>query len=251
VFRGFGVVFEYLVYIVAGAVVSMIGSMSGIGGGVFMVPLFYHMGLHIEKAVGTSLFIIVFNAISASISYWRRGLLKPRSWLLLALIMVPSSMIGAQIASVAPRALVKTVVALIVLVYGLNLMLRGSGRSLGVKLNNKILVPVAGVTAGLVAGLSGIGGGAILMPILISILGLPVHEAVATSMLSIVVTSASGSIVHIANGNVVFRIAIPFALGAVVGAQVGSAIASRMRSKTLTIVVGLVLVTVGVLTLLR
>jgi hypothetical protein len=251
VFRGFGVVFEYLAYIVAGAMVSMIGSMSGIGGGVFMVPLFYHMGLHIEKAVGTSLFIIVFNAISASISYWRRGLLKPRGWLLLALLMVPSSMLGAQIASVAPRALVKTVVALIVLVYGLNLMLRGSGRSLGVKLNNKILVPVAGVTAGLVAGLSGIGGGAILMPILISVLGLPVHEAVATSMLSIVVTSASGSIVHIANGNVVFSIAIPFALGAVVGAQVGSTIASRMRSKTLTTIVGLVLVTVGVLTLLR
>jgi uncharacterized membrane protein YfcA len=89
------------------------------------------------------------------------------------------------------------------------------------------------------------------MPVLISVLGLPVHEAVAASMLSIVITSTSGSVVHIANGNVVFNIAIPFALGAVIGAQVGSAVASRMRSKTLTIVVGLVLVTVGVLTLLR
>ncbi|MFZ8793926.1 MAG: TSUP family transporter, partial [Acidilobaceae archaeon] len=86
---------------------------------------------------------------------------------------------------------------------------------------------------------------------LISVLGLPVHEAVAASMLSIVITSTSGSVVHIANGNVVFNIAIPFALGAVIGAQIGSAVASRMRSKTLTIVVGLVLVTVGVLTLLR
>jgi uncharacterized membrane protein YfcA len=245
------VVLEYLPYILGGAVVSMIGSMSGIGGGVFMVPLFYHIGLHIEKAVGTSLFIIVFNGVSASISYWRRGLLKPGGWLTLAILMIPSSMVGAQIASIAPRTIIKTVVASIVIVYGLNLILRGSGRALGVKLNNKILVPVAGVTAGLVAGLSGIGGGAILMPVLISVLGLPVHEAVATSMLSIVVTSASGSIVHIANGNVVFSIAIPFALGAVIGAQVGSTIASRMRSKTLTTIVGLVLVTVGVLTLLR
>jgi uncharacterized membrane protein YfcA len=160
-------------------------------------------------------------------------------------------MVGAQIASIAPRAIIKTVVASIVIVYGLNLILRGSGRALGVKLNNKILVPVAGVTAGLVAGLSGIGGGAILMPVLISVLGLPVHEAVAASMLSIVITSTSGSIVHIANGNVVFNIAIPFALGAVIGAQIGSTIASRMRSKTLTTIVGLVLVTVGVLTLLR
>jgi uncharacterized membrane protein YfcA len=70
-------------------------------------------------------------------------------------------------------------------------------------------------------------------------------------MLSIVITSTSGSVVHIANGNVVFNIAIPFALGAVIGAQIGSTIASRMRSKTLTTIVGLVLVTVGVLTLLR
>jgi uncharacterized membrane protein YfcA len=89
------------------------------------------------------------------------------------------------------------------------------------------------------------------MPVLISVLGLPVHEAVAASMLSIVITSTSGSVVHIANGNVVFNIAIPFALGAIIGAQVGSTIASRMRSKTLTTIVGLVLVTVGVLTLLR
>jgi uncharacterized membrane protein YfcA len=89
------------------------------------------------------------------------------------------------------------------------------------------------------------------MPVLISVLGLPVHEAVAASMLSIVITSTSGSVVHIANGNVVFNIAIPFALGAIIGAQIGSTIASRMRSKTLTIVVGIVLVTVGVLTLLR
>jgi uncharacterized membrane protein YfcA len=242
---------EYLLYILGGAVVSIIGSMSGVGGGVFMVPLFYNIGLHIEKAVGTSLFIIVFNGVSASISYWRRGLLKPGWWLALAVLMVPSSMIGAQIASVAPRVAVKTVVAVIVLAYGLNLVLRGSGRSLGFRFNSKIVMPIAGVTAGLVAGLSGIGGGAILMPVLISVVGLPVHEAVAASMLSIVITSTSGSIVHVANGNVVYSIALPFALGAIIGAQVGSAIASRMRSKTLTTIVGLVLATVGVLTLLR
>ncbi len=242
---------EYLLYILGGAVISMIGSMSGIGGGAFMVPLFYHMGLYIEKAVGTSLFIIVFNSVSASLSYWRRGLLKPGSWLALAILMIPSSMVGAQIASVAPRGIIKTVVALIVLAYGLNLVLRGSGRSLGVRFNSKILIPLAGVTAGLIAGLSGVGGGVILMPILISILNLPVHEAVAASMLSIVLSSTAGSIVHVVNGNVVFNIALPFALGAIVGAQVGSTLASRMRSKTLTIIVGLVLVTVSVLTLLR
>ena len=242
---------EYVAYFIGGVLISLVGSMSGIGGGVFMVPLFYHMGYHIEKAIGTSLLVIVFNGISATISYWRRGFLRFGSWVIMALLMAPSSMIGAELASIAPRMILKTIVALIVTLFGLNLILRGSGRSLGVKFESRLLIPLTGVIAGFIAGLTGIGGGAILMPVLVSILGIPIHEAVAASMLSIVVSSTAGSVIHVANGNVVFNLAIPFAIGAIVGAQIGSMIAAKTRPRTLSIIVGLVLIAVGMLTMIR
>jgi len=242
---------DLVLYFIGGVLVSLVGSMSGIGGGVFMVPLFYYMGYPIEKAIGTSLFVIVFNGVSATISYWARGVLRLGSWILVALLMAPSSMVGALVASIAPRALLRAIVALIVLAFGLNLLLRGPGAAVELRYKGRVLAPATGVIAGFIAGLSGIGGGAILLPVLISVLKVPVREAVAASMLSIVVSSTFGSIVHIANGNVIFNLAAPFALGAVVGAQIGSFIAARSRPRILAVIVGTVLVVVGILTLLN
>ncbi|MEM2628862.1 MAG: sulfite exporter TauE/SafE family protein [Acidilobaceae archaeon] len=245
---------EYILYTIGGFLVATIGSMSGIGGGVFMVPLFYHMGYPIEKAIGTSLLVIVFNSISASINYWRRGVLKPGKWVLMVILMIPASMVGAQTTALAPRKILTVVVSTIIIIFGINMLVRSlrgrvQFRSQNSRLSNPLIAPLVFIIAGFIAGLTGIGGGAILMPILVSVLRAQIHTAVAVSMLSIVVSSTSGSIIHIANGNVIFNLAIPFTLGALIGGNVGSTIASKTKPKILTIIVGIVLIIVGILTI--
>ncbi|MEM2349601.1 MAG: sulfite exporter TauE/SafE family protein [Acidilobaceae archaeon] len=245
---------EYILYTIGGFLVATIGSMSGIGGGVFMVPLFYHMGYPIEKAIGTSLLVIVFNSISASINYWRRGVLKPGKWVLMVILMIPASMVGAQTTALAPRKILTVVVSTIIIIFGINMLVRSlrgrvQSRSQNSRLSNPLIAPLVFIIAGFIAGLTGIGGGAILMPILVSVLRAQIHTAVAVSMLSIVVSSTSGSIIHIANGNVIFNLAIPFTLGALIGGNVGSTIASKTKPKILTIIVGIVLIIVGILTI--
>ncbi|MEM4655994.1 MAG: sulfite exporter TauE/SafE family protein [Acidilobaceae archaeon] len=245
---------EYILYTIGGFLVATIGSMSGIGGGVFMVPLFYHMGYPIEKAIGTSLLVIVFNSISASINYWRRGVLKPGKWVLMVILMIPASMVGAQTTALAPRKILTVVVSTIIIIFGISMLVRSlrgraQSRSQNSRLSNPLIAPLVFIIAGFIAGLTGIGGGAILMPILVSVLRAQIHTAVAVSMLSIVVSSTSGSIIHIANGNVIFNLAIPFTLGALIGGNVGSTIASKTKPKILTIIVGIVLTIVGILTI--
>lgn len=231
--------------------IAMIGSMSGIGGGVFMVPLFYYMGYPINQAVGTSLFIIIFNSVSATISYWRRGRLRPGSWIVMAILMVPSSVLGAQAVAFFPRRLLVIIVAAVLLMFSLNILLRPDGQERGKGRRNPLLIPIAGLTAGFIAGLAGVGGGAVLMPVLVSVLNIPVHEAVAASMMSIVLSSFFGSAVHAYNGNIVYSLAIPFALGAVVGGQLGSYVASKTSPRALRKVVGVVLIFVALSMIFR
>jgi uncharacterized membrane protein YfcA len=89
-----------------------------------------------------------------------------------------------------------------------------------------------GAIAGFVGGITGLGGGVINVPALVSI-GMPIHFAVATSILIILVTSVSGSIVHQRLGHVALDHAISFSLGAIIGAQVGAALAPKIRSELL------------------
>ncbi|MEM2420817.1 MAG: sulfite exporter TauE/SafE family protein, partial [Acidilobaceae archaeon] len=156
---------EYILYTIGGFLVATIGSMSGIGGGVFMVPLFYHMGYPIEKAIGTSLLVIVFNSISASINYWRRGVLKPGKWVLMVILMIPASMVGAQTTALAPRKILTVVVSTIIIIFGINMLVRSlrgrvQSRSQNSRLSNPLIAPLVFIIAGFIAGLTGIGGGA-------------------------------------------------------------------------------------------
>ncbi|MCX8195905.1 MAG: sulfite exporter TauE/SafE family protein [Acidilobaceae archaeon] len=240
---------EAIVYVLLGATIAMIASMSGVGGGVFMVPLFYHMGYPINQAVGTSLFVIVFNSISATISYWRRGLLRPGSWIVMSLLMIPSSALGAHAVAFFPRELLVAIVALLVTLFSLNLLLTSEKQGEGPK--SPLLVPLAGLVAGFIAGLAGVGGGVVLMPVLVSVLNVPVHEAVAASMMSIVLSSIFGSAVHAYHGNIVYSLAFPFAVGAIVGGQLGSYVASRTSPSSLRRVVGVILIAIAISMFLR
>ena len=68
---------------------------------------------------------------------------------------------------------------------------------------------------GFASGFLGIGGGFIVVPILAVVMGLPMHIAVATSMLTMIFTSISGASTHIMLGNVIIAYAIPLVLGIV------------------------------------
>ncbi len=79
-----------------------------------------------------------------------------------------------------------------------------------------------GLVAGLLGGAFGIGGGALMVPILILFFKVPVQQAVGTSLTAIVLISISGALRHISLGSVEFRIAAPLAVAGAVGAVIGA-----------------------------
>jgi hypothetical protein len=100
---------------------------------------------------------------------------------------------------------------------------------------------------GVLSGFFGIGGGLIVVPILASVVGLPMHIAVATSMLTMIFTSISGAATHVMLGHVLLEYAAPILIGIVIGAQVGARTAKRLRSVSLERVFAIVVFGFGIL----
>ncbi len=86
------------------------------------------------------------------------------------------------------------------------------------------LVLGVGFLTGLLAGLLGVGGGFIRMPMLVYLLGIPTHVAVGTDLFEIVFSSAFGTLTHALKGNVDILMALVMHAGAAMGAQIGAAL---------------------------
>lgn len=242
---------------IGGLVVGVLATMSGVGGGVFMVPLFYFaLGLPISQAVATSKAVVAIITLWGALNYLYRGEARLSSAARILVSMLPGSVLGALLVAYVDARLIEILVGLFIVFYSVNLVYKtlssGSRReqeTLGRK-DKPILEILAGLIAGVIAGLTGTGGGAILMPFLLGPLGMGVHEAVAHSIVAISLGSVASGVVHVATGQVVYNVAVPFGAGAFLGATIGPGVASRMKPRSLRLFISLVLLIAGVRMLL-
>jgi uncharacterized membrane protein YfcA len=98
-------------------------------------------------------------------------------------------------------------------------------------LQTVILVLAAGTVIGFLTGLFGVGGGFIIVPALTLALKLPMPEAIGTSLLVIVINSATALTTRIATASIDWAVTIPFVVTAIAGVLVGGRIADRLDPK--------------------
>jgi uncharacterized membrane protein YfcA len=85
-----------------------------------------------------------------------------------------------------------------------------------------LAIILVGLVTGVLAGLLGVGGGFLRMPLLVYVLGIPTHVAVGTDLFEIVISAGFGTITHALKGNVDVLIALTMQTGAAIGAQIGA-----------------------------
>lgn len=244
--------------------VAALGSMVGIGGGAFFVPLWLATGLTFPEATALSLVLITAMGVSASVVYVRQGLVDP----LLVFALGPSAwavgfLTGLSTTWLDPRALQVAFGLVLVPVAWLlfrDLRPRPAGAALragwGYVTRQRdgqsyaVHVPgavVAGAVAGLLSGLFGIGGGLVVVPILTLAFRVPARLAVATSTVLLAITSAFGAAGHAVAGHVLWSQAAAGAVVVVLGGQVGARVTSRLEPRTLRRLLGGVLLAIAVL----
>ena len=255
---------------------GFLGGLLGVGGGIIVVPiLILVFDLQARQAVGTSLVMIIFTALSSTFAYQRQKRLDWKVGIIGASVTVPGAALGAYATNFfSSQAL--TIIFGLFLFFIAAFMFRRSNRTANQERKTRTqtssrtgqfvwqrkIIDAYGSEfqydadmlsglgllffGGLASGFFGIGGGLIVVPILMSVVGLPMHLAVATSMLTMIFTSISGVATHIWLGDVLFEYAAPLVVGIVIGAQLGARTAKRLRSTSLERVFALVVFVIGV-----
>jgi uncharacterized membrane protein YfcA len=214
-----------LILLVTGAGTGFASALLGIGGGSIMIPvsrwLVLAMGVSpdiaIKIAFGTSLLVILPTAISGA---WRHNKEKAVRWktaLVLGSCGFVGALVGAGQATHLPGEMLETGFGALVLAMAVWMSL-GMMPKLAKKKENEepreklALVAACGFPIGLVIGLTGLGGGILIVPLLVLALNFPMHIAVGTSVASIILASLGGIIGYIVNGLEVSGL-LPYSLG--------------------------------------
>jgi hypothetical protein len=241
---------EILILALVGVVAGVLGGILGIGGGTVMVPVMVALGLSGVEAVGTSTLAILVIALVGSLQNWRMGFLNFKHLLLLGLPAVVTAWLGTRLATAFPEYVLLAVFGLFLLlnIYLVNLkkqiVARAKHReSLAQELpdqkpakeiNPTLARTGIGGLAGFLAGLFGVGGGVVMVPLQILLLKEEIKTAIQTSLGAIVITGLSAFTWHSLAGNVQFVTGLLLGLGGVVGVQVGTRVLPRLPDRTVT-----------------
>jgi uncharacterized protein len=258
--------FEYSIAFFIAIGIGLIASFIGMGGGFLYVPtLTLIFGINPKVAVGTSLAISVFAACAATFCY--QG--QQKILISTALVMIIPSIIFAFLGSALTVYVHSRFLALLFVIALLFIALQMFWPTLPVirkiTFGPVFVVSVAGkngndqplripfshlfiwgAMGGLISGTTGISGGVFFVPALVAV-GVPIHFAVATSLLTIIPTSITGAATHAALGHISLPFLIVFGIGAAIGAYGGASMAPKIHADQIRRFFGILLIMIALL----
>ncbi|HEY9852579.1 MAG TPA: sulfite exporter TauE/SafE family protein [Leptolyngbyaceae cyanobacterium] len=246
---------------------GFVGALSGLGGGVVIVPLLTSVfGVDIRYAVGASLVSVIATSAGAASTYIKQGFTNLRLGMFLEVATTIGALIGALIATfVSVKAL--TIVLAIVLLYSAylsqqprpensetealdpiasNLKLNGTCPTANGLMPYQVRAVPAGFSimlgAGILSGLLGIGSGGFKVLAMDQAMRLPFKVSTTTSNFTIGVTAAASAGVYLARGYIDPGLSMPVILGVLPGALLGAKVLIGAQTRILRIVFSFVLV---------
>jgi uncharacterized membrane protein YfcA len=233
-----------------GIVIGLTLGLVGGGGSILAVPiLVYVLGEPVKEATTASLAIVGTTALVGAVDHARVGRVRGRIAVMFSLGGAGGAVAGTALNRLADPHLLLLAFAL-VMFGSAYAMLRGRAvrRHEGTHADSRALAvrifPV-GVGVGVLTGFFGVGGGFVIVPALVLLLGFPIPIAIGTSLLVIALTSVSALAAHLATGSIDWAVVIAFTLAAIVGTLAGSTAGRRLSNARLTEAFAAVIVTIA------
>jgi uncharacterized membrane protein YfcA len=234
--------------LVLGFLAGMLGSLTGIGGGILLSPvLALYFGISIRQAVGTSLIAVITTSAASSAVNLQRHATDIRLGMTLELATAFGAAVTAYLVGYFNRSVLEGLFAAFLLYSSITILLRGGkvkeeDDSIPALENGEPAIPPyepkryplglsASLVAGALSGLLGIGGGPIKVPVMLLFMNVPLVVATATSNFMIGVTAAASAIVYYRRGDILVQYAAPLAVGVFLGSLLGARLAPRVHKK--------------------
>ncbi|RVU33700.1 sulfite exporter TauE/SafE family protein [Hwanghaeella grinnelliae] len=265
-----------------GVGVGVLSGIFGVGGGFLLTPLLFFIGVPSPVAVGTQAGQIVATSVSGVMAHWRRGNVDFKMGTVLLIGGIVGSTFGVWL-----FALLRTlgqidlviklsyviflgVIGALMLIESIKAMMRtksgkaGTGRKLhehnwlhGLPFKMRFrrsqlyisaFLPLAiGFLVGVLSAIMGVGGGFVMVPAMIYLLGMPTSVVVGTSLFQIIFVAANATFLQsYLNQTVDIVLALLLLIGSVIGAQFGTRLGAKLRGEHLRGLLAAMVLAVGI-----
>jgi uncharacterized membrane protein YfcA len=263
-----------------GGIVGFLSGMFGVGGGFLMTPFLIFTGIPPAVAVATGANQVVASSVTGVLAHWRRGNVDFKMGLVLLAGGVVGSSIGVFVFTLMRElgqvdllvavsyVLFLGIIGLLMIVESLRAWLRRRNptaprqrlhvhlwihrlplkmRFRRSKLYISALAPaLIGMFVGVISAVMGVGGGFVMVPAMIYLLGMPTAVVIGTSLFQIIFVMANVTFLQaISNQSVDVVLALLLVVGAVVGAQLGTVAGAKLRGEQVRVLLGLLVLAVG------
>lgn len=271
---------------IAGVAIGIMSGLLGIGGGTVMVPIFrLAFGMSPVVSTATSLFAIIPTSISGAASHIRHKTCIVSLGVAAGLGGALTSPLGVWLAQISPAWMIMVAAALIigwsaVKMLGKAFKMRSQNRTqqhaasnddaiddptkasaqAGAavdpaprKLTRKQLLIGAGIGlgAGVASGYVGVGGGFIMVPLMLSLIGIEMRQASGTSLIAVMILAIPGVVEQALLGNINYAAGIAIAVGSIPGAVIGARLVRVVPELALRFVFGFFLIVAAVILVLN
>ena len=259
------------------AMAAIFGSMLGLGGGVFLVPIYtLFMGVDQKIAIGASAIVIVTNSIVGSSVHLRSRFTNLSLAMLLQVTTAAGALAGALFGVAADVGIIFGVFGAVLLYAAVSMVAKREAPpmpladdtpdplGLGAGFLDPAIktevgyvptrVPLGlGISAGagVLSGMLGVGGGVIMVPVMNLLMRVPVKAAAGTSTFMVGITAVATAFVFYSQGKIDPTVVVPAVIGVFLGGQIGSRLTRRLKARRLAWIFAIILAYLGLSLLLR
>ncbi len=244
---------------------GLIGSLTGLGGGVVIIPLLsVFLGVDIHYAIGAALVSVIATSSGSAAAYVREGITNMRIGMFLEIATTIGAVFGALLATIAPTHFIAILFGCILIFSAVNglrkkaihvlpessplaqkLKLYGSYPTAAGVVHYGTRNVVGGfvmmIVAGILSGLLGIGSGALKVIAMDNIMRIPFKVSTTTSNFMMGVTATASAVVYLQRGYIQPGICMPVVIGVLLGALTGSRILIRSSPEKLKVFFAIVI----------
>lgn len=242
---------EALISISLGSLMGLVLGLTGAGGAVLAVPmLMWGLNWTLPQAAPVALLAVAASAAIGTLAAWDVAVIRYRAAVLMSLIGMIFSPLGLIAADWLPANVLTALFAAVLIMVSLRMFratlphakaaadaglaqrvcqVRSDDRRIAWNRRCFAAIAATGSLTGLLSGLLGVGGGFVIVPALRAVTSLTMHAAIATSLMTVSLTSAGTVVAAVLQGKPLpVLIALPFVAGAIAGMLLGRKLSSRL-----------------------
>jgi len=247
---------------VFGFLIGIAAALTGVGGGIFVVPLlsllYGFSGPTVVFATATSLATIILTSMASTVNYATQKRIYYKVGLVLAVATAPGAYAGAELTTLPViKQWLGTIFGIFLILVAAQMIYRALSTKTAERCGEKnnvfettllrnwkkiCLALILSFFGGVASGLLGIGGGVILVPVMCYALDFPIHFSISTSMFIMIFTSISGVASYALQGEINWLFAVYLGVGSILGAQVGAYTSKKLSSRNLLLVFAAMLI---------